>query len=402
MLPSLSKNPTYAINIENRLNSLDDETYLLLAKNEELKKFLPKAIEFLKAQTDGKISENVAHYLMGKITELPAQLSEQKLSVPDEIRKELFDVLRTHRNGMFGIEESSDKTIAKLEKLNECIVDRERVKLATNRESQKIMAINEDWGSPPIKKIFTETEISGWLFGGDGAPKDTVLPKSQLGIRSRISYNPKSNLHDVPMLGVGKYSRRIGIYEGSITDLRAAAGENVALGCPNGGDLSFGLAFGVEKVVINAAGPRLQMDLYNTYGVPERDRVTTLGAKKYSNTEGRGYALTCNAHDMKESHGIGTVELLVVPDRSEEGLVNMYYQALAHSFDKDYIIMPMAGMTRPVIGYDPITSAVYTLEAIKRFQNDYPNSQLKIIFAIYDNSYAAIEYESEIKLKDLE
>ena len=197
------------------------------------------------------------------------------------------------------------------------------------------------------------------------------------------------------MVGNGKFSSRIGIYSGGITELKTRDGQTAAIGDSNNGDLLTGCGFAVAKAVVNATGAGLQTELYNKYGVPEVGHTTDYGKQNYARFEGRGYALTCGAYDMKASHGIDSVELLTVPHRSEEGVVNMYLEALIHSKDKDFIALPMAGMTHRVIDNNSDTSARLTFSAVHQFYEMYPDSKLKIIFTIFNDPSAEQIYKEK-------
>ncbi len=251
----------------------------------------------------------------------------------------------------------------------------------------------------PGYRQYTHEQIENWLFGNNrkGASQ---LPASQLGKREAARYAPKALFDSVKPLGAGKISSRIGIYSGGITDLKTSPGQTAAVGDSNNGDLLTGCGFAVAKAIVNAAGAGLQRELYNNYGTPGVMETTDYGKKHYSKFEGRGYAISCDAYDMKQSHGIGTVELLTVPMDSEEGVTNMYYEALVHSKDKDYIALPMAGMTHPVINGDAAKSAKLSMKAAGKFYADYPDSKLKIVFTIFNNPQAEAAYQQAISRAD--
>lgn len=62
----------------------------------------------------------------------------------------------------------------------------------------------------------------------------------------------------------------------------------------------------------------------------------------------------------------------------------MYREALEHSQDKDYLALPMAGMTHPLLKGKPQLSAKIATQAVKEFIDAHPTSKLKIIFVIYN------------------
>ena len=107
--------------------------------------------------------------------------------------------------------------------------------------------------------------------------------------------------------------------------------------------------------------------------------------------------LNCGSYEMKNTHGIDAVELLTVPMNSEDGVVNMYLEALTHSKDKDFIALPMAGMSHPVINNNSAKSAELTLKAVEAFYTKFPDSKLKIIFTIFNSVPAENDYKNAIK-----
>ncbi len=251
----------------------------------------------------------------------------------------------------------------------------------------------------PGYRQYTHEQIDNWLFGNNRKGVSR-LPASQLGKREAAKYAPKASFDSVKPVGTGKISSRIGIYSGGITDLKTSPGQTAAVGDSNNGDLLTGCGFAVAKAIVNAAGAGLQQELYNNYGAPGVMETTDYGKKNYAQFEGRGYAISCDGYDMKQSHGIGTVELLTVPMDSEAGVVNMYYEALVHSKGKDYIALPMAGMTHPVINDDAAKSAELSMKAAGKFYADHPDSKLKIVFTIFNNPQAEAAYQQAIGRAD--
>lgn len=251
----------------------------------------------------------------------------------------------------------------------------------------------------PGYRQYSLEQIDTWLFGNNRKGVSR-LPASQLGKREAAKYAPKASFDSVKPVGAGKISSKIGIYSGGITDLKTSPGQRAAVGDSNNGDLLTGCGFAVAKAIVNAAGPGLQQELYNNYGAPGVMETTDYGKKHYAQFEGRGYAISCDGYDMKQSHGIGTVELLTVPMDSEAGVVNMYYEALVHSKDKDYIALPMAGMTHPVINDDAAKSAELSMKAAGKFYADHPDSTLKIVFTIFNNPLAEAAYRQAIGRAD--
>ncbi|QVL54916.1 MAG: hypothetical protein KFB95_06240 [Simkaniaceae bacterium] len=245
---------------------------------------------------------------------------------------------------------------------------------------------------PSQKENFSEQEINDWLFGGN---KDERFPDSKLGKRNQEGYAFKKTFSQIPMVGSGHYTSRIGIYRGGITDLKADENQKTAIGDSNNGDLLTGCGYAVAKAVVNAAGSNLQRDLYNTYGVPGVMKVPDYGKSCYSKTEGRGYAVTCDAHDMKKTHNIQNIEFMTVPMHNLEGVRNMYREAYEHSRDLDYIALPMAGMSHPVLKGKSELSAEIATSEFKKFSNENPSSNLKVIFVIFNDLFAENLYRNK-------
>lgn len=260
--------------------------------------------------------------------------------------------------------------------------------------------------APPEPTIhnFSTREIESWLFEGGKAP-NSDFPPSKLKVREQGKYAPKMSFSEVAMLSKkGKYTSRIGIYKfelnrGGITGIKAEKGQRAAVGDSNNGDLLTGCGFPVAKAIINAAGPNLQREIYNKYGVPKYMETPKHGQDNYSHTEGRGYSLTCDAHDMKETHNIEKVEFMTVPMDSVEGVRNMYKEAFEHSKDLDFIVLPMAGMTHAVLSGKPELSAQIATEEFKKFVDAHPDSHLKVVFAILEENNVLLYKAASEKLE---
>lgn len=241
----------------------------------------------------------------------------------------------------------------------------------------------------PQKKHYTVAEINEWLFGGVKKPG---LPASKLvDGRHPEQYKHKKEASALQPIGEGTCTSRVMIHSGGITDIYIPKEQKGAVATSNNGDLLTGCGYAVAKAVINAAGPGLQTELYNRFGVPGVMQQPQGASDAYE--EGRGYAITCNSYDMKESHNIDSIEVLTVPMNDQQGVINMYYEALVHSKDLDYILFPMAGMTHPVINHKSEKSAQFALAAMEKFIKDYPDSQLKIIYTIWNDKAAEEHYK---------
>lgn len=236
---------------------------------------------------------------------------------------------------------------------------------------------------------YSISEIHDWLFDG---VKNPDFPESQLHGRKQDIYKPKININEIAEAGNGNFTSRIKIYSGGVTDLKIENGKKGAIATSNNGDLLTGCGFAVAKAIVNATGAGLQTELYNRFGVPGVMEVPEFGSDQYQRSEGRGYAITCDSYDMRATHNIDKIEVLSVPMYSEEGIANMYYEALVHSKDLDYIVIPMAGMTHPVLNNNEKKSAMFALSAVDRFIHDYPDSKLNVVFTIFDNPKAEAAY----------
>lgn len=90
-----------------------------LGETKSLKDFLNFANKHLKKNpTD---ATKIAHYLMGKVDDLPTNLKHPTPGLTKEQKAILYDVLRTNRYGLLGIAEANEKTIGKLAKLHELL-----------------------------------------------------------------------------------------------------------------------------------------------------------------------------------------------------------------------------------------------------------------------------------------
>lgn len=70
---------------------------------------------------------------------------------------------------------------------------------------------------------------------------------------------------------------------------------------------------------------------------------------------------------------------MTVPMHNLEGVRNMYREAYEHSRDLDYIALPMAGMSHPVLKGKSELSAEIATSEFKKFSNENPSSNLKVI-----------------------
>ncbi|MCC5015625.1 MULTISPECIES: hypothetical protein [unclassified Legionella] len=253
---------------------------------------------------------------------------------------------------------------------------------------------------------FEIQDIENWLFNMNGAtpPSGAKLPHSRLYGRQQQFYAPKQETSSLESVGDGVVSKRVQIHSGGVTDIRIAAGKKGAVATSNNGDLLTGCGFAVAKAIINAAGAGLQTEVYNRYGVPGVMETPQYGKDNYGKSEGRGYAISCDSYDMRATHNIDKIEMLTVPylvgKENEDGVENMYYEAFVHNKDLDYMIVPMAGMSHPLLENSSDKSARLTMNAFERFVRDYPDSKLNLVCAIFNDKQAEENYKKHVVAKD--
>ncbi|MQA40716.1 hypothetical protein [Rugamonas aquatica] len=234
-------------------------------------------------------------------------------------------------------------------------------------------------------KQYTLDDVRGVLFEGKKLDK---LPPSTLGPRNKEQRAPKTNFSQTEKMTGPGCNNRLHLYAGAITDLRAGPDETAAIACTHYGDLDLSSGFPLATSVVNATGAGLQMELYNNYGVPKTGGVVEFDDNPYSATEGRGYAITCGAHDMVTSHGVNRIEVLSPPVNQPKGFFNMYMETLEHSKDLDYIALPMVGLNLPSLNGNKIHCVEIAVHAAKSFIRKYPASKLKIVFTVFNDPKA--------------
>jgi hypothetical protein len=245
-----------------------------------------------------------------------------------------------------------------------------------------------------------EEIVEGHLFGGQ---KSILMPDSKLKKRQQELYKSKYvfKSEDYKFIeleeGSGRYfiSGKIAITNHGVTDIRFNNQEKVAVCSSNNGDLFMGCGYAVAKAVINVCGPGIQKELYDKYGIQKVMGEPTKVRK--IDGEGRGHSITCGSYDMNKTHGISQTEVMTVPMSSRAGVLNMYEEAFANSRDLDYIIVPMAGMTHPVLNGNPGLNAELAMTAFEKFLKKNPRSKLKVIFSIYKDPEAEVLYEKRVK-----
>ncbi len=251
---------------------------------------------------------------------------------------------------------------------------------------------------------FEQKDIENWLFNHGSAPKDASFPLSKLSKREPEKFAPKTDTSQLQSVGDGIASKRIQIHSGSITDIKIAEGKKGAVATSNNGDLLTGCGYAVAKAIVNAAGAGFQTELYNRFGVPGVMQTPQYAKDNYSKTEGRGYAISCDPHDMRTSHNIDKIEMLTVPmavtPENEAGVENMYYEAFVHNKDLDFMLVPMAGMSHPVLENSSDKSAKLTMNAFERFVRDYPDSKLNLVCTIFNDKVAEENYKKHALAKD--
>ncbi|AKK24661.1 class I SAM-dependent methyltransferase [Pandoraea oxalativorans] len=148
--------------IEQRFVALKPEVSDTLKACAELKLLLPQFIKFLKDGDNARHSEDVAHFLMGKIDarQLPPALRALGKTFNHHeyqpVKTELYELVATHRHdrgimGYFlGRDEPREKTIAKLEWLN--------ARLNDINESKRIAKARQ---ADNIELLVSKTDVNG-------------------------------------------------------------------------------------------------------------------------------------------------------------------------------------------------------------------------------------------------
>jgi hypothetical protein len=116
--PFASSNQHLILDYTKRFNEIDSFDLDKLSNCKELQFFLPEAITFL-TKNNGENqnhAQQVAHYLMGKIDYLPKNLQEPKKPISPDVKKILYDLIRTYR---YFLPEAPGKTIEKFKDLME-------------------------------------------------------------------------------------------------------------------------------------------------------------------------------------------------------------------------------------------------------------------------------------------
>ncbi len=112
----IQRNNSLSASFEQRYSGLNQDTSEVVSCM-ELKNFLSDAIAFLNHTDTPGHYEMVAHYLMGMEDHLPPGLTKPEPDIPQNVKNELYNLLRTHRYGLFGKAETNEKTLAKLNAL---------------------------------------------------------------------------------------------------------------------------------------------------------------------------------------------------------------------------------------------------------------------------------------------
>lgn len=108
-----------------RLDAITQDDWDSLSLRLNLKEFLSEICVYIEKRPEH--AENVAHYLMGKTDDLRIEADVHKImeltellpSLESHQKIMLYDLLQTHRYGVFGSKELCDKTIEKLKALAE-------------------------------------------------------------------------------------------------------------------------------------------------------------------------------------------------------------------------------------------------------------------------------------------
>ena len=355
-------------------NSLDQ-----INPDRNLEKILEKSIKFLKSDTANETDATVvAHLLMGRAEKLPANVIAATDSIPPELKSTLNDLLRTNRYGINP--ETSTKTIAKLEHLLEIIKTNNSGKpsaaqdqnLSTerkdvNNQNIHVKSTKSSTAQEPEFPQFNSNEIQGWLFDGK---QDTRLPILTPQKRLKGNYAPRKDLATITMLGEGKISSKVGSYAGNITDLKADSKQRARVGVILVDNFCMRQNNTESVQVLHAAGPELQRGVLNTHGID---------AHQYSQS-----IITCHSREMRESHNIDWVQIMVASSQRKNDWYKIFLQALANAQDDDFIILPVPRATREdgVVASTGDQCAKDIVRAIKDFYMYYQDPKLKIILNV--------------------
>ncbi|AKK24607.1 hypothetical protein [Pandoraea oxalativorans] len=121
-LPYILGSARGTMEFELRLQNLPDKQKTLIVQCEGLGDFLERATDFLLTPKYRGHNVVVAHYLMGKVKELPAQLSEPDPPISDDVKAVFKELLRTNQHWFFSWKtELPEKTCRKFEAIRNLI-----------------------------------------------------------------------------------------------------------------------------------------------------------------------------------------------------------------------------------------------------------------------------------------
>ena len=419
-----------------------------------LEKILQASIIFLRNSSENKKHANgVAQFLMGRAKNLPDGIKLAHADIPPELQTTLSDLLRTNRYGINP--ESSDKTIAKLEYLLQKIEKNNSGALISAKQKESLQQAHVAQSvSPPLARDpatekseiisdtglleslhdipiaqsetppaehpdsatqniaidptdlstsqqfedhqFTSEEINDWLFNGKS---HALLPEPTPNTRLKNDYAPKLNLDDVEMIGKGKFSSKVGIYVGNITDLEASDNQKVSAGCIISDDLCMNNVIKCTNAIMHAAGAEIQREIFNTYSEFRTNEDTTKEANDQSLSDETENAnertnygertlrysysddtvFPCGAYEMKDSHKIHSVQVMLVPETFEQWR-DRCRLAIDNAMPDDFIILPVISLAEDEKALAEESELISVL--VREFYSNHPDLNLKIILNI--------------------
>ena len=251
---------------------------------------------------------------------------------------------------------------------------------------------------------FTSEEINDWLFNGK---PHALLPKPTPTTRLKNDYAPNRKLDNVAMIGEGKVSSKVGIYVGNITDLEASDNQKVSAGCMIYSGLCMNNDIKTTNLIMHAAGAEIQREIFNTYSKFITNEDTTKEANHQSLSDETETAnertnygertlrysysdrtvFSCDAYEMKESHNIHSVQVILAPNNFEQWR-DRCRLAIVNAMPDDFIILPVISLA------DDETESAQESELIsdmvREFYSNYPDLNLKIILNISNGLQASM------------
>jgi hypothetical protein len=120
---------------EGRLNASSASKALENFKSNGTNKLIEECVIFMRDNSNRKDSEQLVKYMMGKTKQMPSHFKAACSAMPKETQSMLRDLLRTERFGFK--KESFEKTLAKLEAMDNKLKDNQANESTKKLESKK-------------------------------------------------------------------------------------------------------------------------------------------------------------------------------------------------------------------------------------------------------------------------